>query len=99
LCPEEINTLKLQKKAKLTLRPKRKEYSPYVTFYAISTLMTNLTNDYVPSAHVNVECCFENLKDIKLEQLTQHVTLVNITSSKDDLRIASMKVEEIQPTG
>lgn len=58
LCPQGTTTLKLQKEGRLTLRAGCKGYSSYVTLYAISTLTTNLTNDYVPSAPVNFDCCF-----------------------------------------
>jgi hypothetical protein len=64
----------------------------------MSTLTTNLTNDYVPSAPVNFDRCFENLKDVKFEDLPLHVPLVNIMSSVDDLKVASMKTEEVQQT-
>jgi hypothetical protein len=47
----------------LTLSPGCKGYSSYVTLYAISTLITNLTNDYIPSASINFEC-FENLESL-----------------------------------
>jgi hypothetical protein len=56
---------------------------------------TNLTNYYVPSAHIDFDCCFENLEEIKLENLFLHVPLVNIMASIDDLRITSMKAEEV----
>jgi hypothetical protein len=96
LCPQETITLNLQKKGKLTLRARCKGYSSYVTLHAISTLITHLTNDYVPTAPVDFDCCFENLKDINFKQLPLHIPLANIISSMDDLRIASMKVEDVQ---
>jgi hypothetical protein len=55
-------------------------------------------NDYVSSAPVNFDCCFENFKGVKFEDLLLHVPLVNIMSSLDDLWVASMKTEEVQQT-
>jgi hypothetical protein len=55
-------------------------------------------NDYVSSAPVNFDCCFENFKGVKFEDLLLHVPLVNMTSSVDDLRVASMKMKEVQQT-
>jgi hypothetical protein len=60
--PQETTILTLQKDGKLTLRAGCKGYSSYVTLYAVSTLTTNVTNDYVPSAPVDFDCCFQNLK-------------------------------------
>jgi hypothetical protein len=96
LCPQETTTVEVQKEGKLTLKPGCKGYSSYVTLYAMSAIVTNLTNDYVPSAPIDFDCCFEDLNDVKFEDLPLHVPLVNIMSSVDDLRVASMKTEEVQ---
>jgi hypothetical protein len=58
LCPEETTTLKIQAKCTLTLKPGCKGYSSYVTLYAMSSITTNLTTDYIPSAPVDFDCCF-----------------------------------------
>jgi hypothetical protein len=94
LCPQETTTVKIQKEGKL--RPGCKGYSSYVTLNVMSTTVTNLTNDYVPSAPIDYDCCFEDLNNVKLEDLPLHIPLVNIMSSADDLRVASMKTEEVQ---
>jgi hypothetical protein len=96
LCPHETITVKTQNKGKLTLKPECKGYSSYVTLYAMSTTVTNSSNDYVPYIPVDFDCCFEDLKNVNLEDLPLHVPLVNIMSSVDDLRIASKKTEEVQ---
>ena len=96
LFPQETTTLKLQGRGKLTLKPGCKGYSSYVTLYAISTLSANLTEDYIPSASINFDCCFENSREQRIEDLPLHIPLVNIMSSTDDLRVASMKAEEVQ---
>jgi hypothetical protein len=96
LCPQEATTLKLRDKGKLTLKSSCKGYSSYVTLYAVSTLSTNMTCDYAPSAPITFDCCFENLDNVKLEELPLHIPLVNIMSSIDDLRLAGIKTEEMQ---
>jgi hypothetical protein len=50
----------------------------------------------VPAAPIDFDCCFENIKDAKFEQLPLQVPLVNVMSSMDDLRVASMKVENVE---
>jgi hypothetical protein len=96
LCAQGTTTLKLQKEGKLSLRDGCKGYSSHVTLYAISTIETNVTNDYVPSATINFDNCFEDLKDTPFENLPLHAPLVNVMSSVDDLRIASINAEEVQ---
>jgi hypothetical protein len=96
LCPQETTTIKLENEGKLTLKPGCKGYSSYVTLYAISTFSTNLTNDYVPTAPIDFDCCFDELKNVKFEKLPLKIPLANIMYSVDDLRIASIKAEEIQ---
>jgi hypothetical protein len=96
LCPQETTNLKIQKEGKVTLKPGCKGYSSYVTLYATSTFVTNVTDDFVPTAPIDFDCCFENLKDVKFEQLPLQVPLVNIMSSMDELRVASMKVEDVE---
>jgi hypothetical protein len=58
--------------------------------------MTNKSNDYISTTPIDYDCCFENFKEVKFEDLPLHVPLVNIMSSVDDLRIASRKTEEVQ---
>jgi hypothetical protein len=55
LCAQETTTLKLQNKGKITLKDGCKGYSSHVTLNAISTIETNNTIDYVPSANINFE--------------------------------------------
>jgi hypothetical protein len=96
LCAQETTTLKLQNKGKITLKDGCKGYSAHVTLYAISTIETNNTMDYVPSAIINFDNCFEDVKKDQFENLPLHTPLVNVMSSVDDLRMASLKAEEIQ---
>jgi hypothetical protein len=96
LCSHETTTLKLQGEGKLTLMNGCKGYSSYVTLYAVSNLVTNATSDYVPSAPVDFNDCFEEVKLETFENLPLHAPLVNVMSSADDLRIASMKADEVQ---
>jgi hypothetical protein len=96
LCPQKTTTLKLQKKGNLSLKPGCKGYSSYVTLYAVSTFNTNLTNDYVPYAPVDLDCCFEDTEKVNFESIPLHVPLVNIMSNMDELRVASMRADEVQ---
>jgi hypothetical protein len=96
LCSGETTTLKLQKEGKLTLKPGCKGYSSYVKLYALSTFYTNLTNDYVPSAPIDFDCCFEDLEKVNFENSPLQVPLVNVMSNMDDLGVASMRADEVQ---
>jgi hypothetical protein len=96
LCAQETTTLKLQKEGKLSPRNGCEGYSSHVILYAISTIEMDMTSDYVPSAPINFDNCFEDLKNAPFENLPLHAPLVNAMSSVDDLRIASIKAEEVQ---
>jgi hypothetical protein len=96
LCPQKTVSLKLQNTGKLHLGSECKGYSPYVTLYAMSIRKFNMSGDYIPVAPIYFDCCFEDLKEINLEQLLLQLPLENIISSVDDLRVAIVKVDEIQ---
>jgi hypothetical protein len=96
LCQQETTTLKLEKEGKLTLKPGCKGYSCYTTLYAISSINVNVTNAYVPTIPVDFDCCFENFEDIKFKELPLQAPMVNVMSSMDDLKIASVKVDEVE---
>jgi hypothetical protein len=78
-------TLNLYNEGTLTLQNGCKGYSSYVTLYAISTTVINVTSDYVPSAPMDFKNCFEDFKSISFENLPLHAPLVNVMSSVDDL--------------
>jgi hypothetical protein len=68
LCPQKTTTLKLYNEGKLTMKNGCKGYSSYVALYAISTsVVNNVTNDYVPWAPANFDYCFEDLKSVPFE--------------------------------
>jgi hypothetical protein len=96
LCQQKTITIKLQEEGRLTMKPGCKGYSSYVTLYAASTYTTNSTNDYIPSATIDFDCCFDIFKQVKSEKLLLHTPLVNIMSSIDDLRVSSLRIEDVQ---
>jgi hypothetical protein len=73
----------LYNEGKLTLESGCKGYQSYVTLYAVSTSIVNVTSDYVPIAPVNFDNCFDDLKTISFEKLPFHTHLVNISSLHD----------------
>jgi hypothetical protein len=95
LCPDETTTVRLQKEGKLTLKLRCKGYSFHVTLYATSIIITHLSEDYVPSSLVDFDCCFEDIGKIKFEELPLQIPLVNVMFEMDELRITSVKVEEV----
>lgn len=96
LCPSFTQTIKISDTGILTLLPGCKGYSPYVTLYAMQIKDSNSSNDVVPIAEVNFDCCFDENKNAdKNLNIPVHVPLVDVLSSQDDLRLASIKAEEI----
>jgi hypothetical protein len=57
---------------------------------------TNVTNDYEPSIPINFDKCFEDIKIVTFENLPLHTPLINVMSSIDELKYASMKADKIQ---
>jgi hypothetical protein len=49
----------------------------------------------MPSVPINFDNCFEDSITVPLEKIPLHIPLVNVMSSADDLRIASVKASEI----
>jgi hypothetical protein len=56
----------------------------------------NVTSDYVPPALVDFDDCLKELKTIPFENILLHIPLVNVMSTVDDLRVASVKTDEVQ---
>jgi hypothetical protein len=79
LCAQEATTLKLYNVVKLTLRNGCKGYSSYVTLYAVTTTVMNVTSGYVPSAPINFHNCFKDMKSTQFESLPLHAPLVSKT--------------------
>jgi hypothetical protein len=90
LCPHETTTVKLQKEGILSLKPRCKGYSAYVTLYAMSILTVNLTNDFVPTAPIDFDCCFD-VREVKFDDIPLRIPVVNIMSSSDDLKTYKFK--------
>jgi hypothetical protein len=67
LCPQETTTLKLYNEGRLTLRNECKGYSSYATLHAMSITVMNVASDCEPSAPINFEHCFEDIKSVNFE--------------------------------
>ena len=94
LCGNENKKLIIEKKGKLTLNSNCKAFTTYVTLYAMTTKTTNNTEDYIPNINLNMDCCLPNhINDYS--KISLDVPLVNVLSSADDLRFASIKADEV----
>lgn len=63
----------------------------------MSSRTSNSSNDIVPIAEVNFDCCFDDEKHTAdIQNIPLHVPLVDILSSQDDLRLASIKADEVE---
>jgi hypothetical protein len=96
LCGENAKQVDLTGRGKLTLHPGCKAYTSYVTLYAMSTNVKNISNDFLPIVSMDFDCCslFEQTRDFS--QLSLSIPLSNILSSVDDLRVASHKIDEVE---
>jgi len=82
---------------KLQLNPMCKAYGNRILIQSHSTLVTNRTSkDVIPPISLEYDCCGSEDKIFKLNELHLHLPLRSVTSSLDDLRIASHKVEEME---
>ena len=97
LCGTEKYQLTLQKRGKLYLPPRCKGYSTHSTLYALSTLvLNNSQDDVLPMASVDLDCCLTQAEGEQLHEIPLQKPLTNILSSVEDLKIASVKIDEIQ---
>ena len=97
LCGTEKYQLTLQKRGKLYLLPRCKEYSSHSTLYGLSTLVRNIAQDDVlPIASVDIDCCLTQAEREQLLEIPLQKLLTNVLSSLEDLKIASVKIDEIQ---
>ena len=63
----------------------------------MSTLISNNSQDGVlPIASVDVDCCLTQAEREQLHETLLHKPLANILSSVEDLKIASLKTDEIR---
>ena len=95
LCGEKSNQVIIVNEGKLMLKQNCKAFSSYVTLYAITTVTTNVSTDFMPSVPIDFDCCFNIDKISTQDKIRLDVPLVNLMSSADDLRIASIKAEEL----
>jgi len=89
--------LTLQHRGKLYLPPRCNRYSTYSTLYALSTLVHNNSRaGILPAAPVDINCCLTTDEKEQLHEIPLHNPLTNMLSSFKDLKIASVKIDEIQ---
>jgi len=97
LCGTEKYQLTLQGRGKLYLPPRYKGYSTHSKLYALSTLVRNNSQDDVlPIASVDIDSCLTLAKGDQLREIPLQKTLTNILSSVEDLKFASVEIDEIQ---
>jgi len=98
LCSKHEQTdVKLLGTGKLQLNPMCKAYGNRILIQSHSTLITNRTSkDVLPPISLEYDCCGSMYKPPKLNELYLHITLRIVTSSLDDLRIASHRVQDAE---
>ena len=59
-------------------------------------MTTNLSEDFMQSIPLNYDCCFDiHLKE-NIIKVDLKIPLVNILTSNDELRLASLKVDKLK---
>ena len=96
ICDDTTKQVEIRQKGKLTLQEQCKAYTTYVTLYAISTNIVNVSQDFVPTIPLDLDCCLTFEKTKEFEEIPLSVPLSNILASADDLRLASHKVNEVE---
>jgi hypothetical protein len=96
ICDDTTEQVEIKQKGKLTLQQQCKAYTTYVTLYAISTNIVNVSHDFVPTIPLDFDCCLTFEKTKGFEEIPLSVPLSNILTSADDLRLASHKVDEVE---
>jgi hypothetical protein len=97
LCGNYKTQMKLQGRGKLYLPHRCKGYFTQSTLYAISTIVRNNSQDDVlPLAPIDLDCFLLIQEKEKLSEISLNKPLSNILSSVEDLKIASVKIDEIQ---
>jgi hypothetical protein len=85
-------------RGKLSLKPRCKAYTAHVTLYASTnvTIVSNVSKDFLPELNLDFDCCFGEHEKRKLNEIPLDIPLNNVMSSIDDLRLASVKVNEVR---
>ena len=58
-------------------------------------MTTNVSDDFMPSVSIDYDCCFDIKLKEELQKIDLKIPLVNILSSNDELRLASLKVDDV----
>jgi hypothetical protein len=65
--------------------------------YALSTLVRNNSqDDELPIASVDIDCCLTQAEKEQLHEIPLQKHLTNVLSSVEGLKIASVKIDNIQ---
>jgi hypothetical protein len=80
------------------LKPQCKAYTAHVTLYALTklTIVSNVSKDFLPDLNLSFECCFEEHERKKMDEIPIDIPLNNVMSSIDDLKLASVKVDDVR---
>ena len=84
----------LQNRGKLYLPPRCKSYSKVLCFSTIT--QNNSKEDILPLVTVDLDCCLTEVERDELQKIPLQKPLNNIISSVDELKIAGVKISEIQ---
>jgi hypothetical protein len=80
------------------LKPRCEAYTAHVTLYASTklTIVCSVSKDFLAELDLNFDCSFGEFKKKKMDEIPLGIPLNNVMSSIDDLRLASIKVDEVR---
>jgi hypothetical protein len=97
LCSSVKYQLTIQGRGKLYLPPRCKGYSTHSTLYALSSItQTNSKEDVLPLASVDLDCCLTEVEQDQLQKIPLQEPSTSILSSLDELKMAGVKINEVQ---
>ena len=86
----------LEGRGKLKLKPGCKGYSTHTMIYAYATISTNTTfPDIIPNIPIDFDCCLTLEKQPFLDKIQLNLPVSNILSHADELQITSHKIDEV----
>lgn len=95
VCEQKHANLRIENTGILKLKPGCTAYTNHVTLEAMKEKESNVTTDFLPTVPINFDCCIEAEKATKLSHIVTDIPLNNLMNNMEDLKVASVKIEEV----
>ena len=95
VCSQKQLNLQIVNTGILKLKSDCTAYTNQVTLKASNEKEYNVTTDFLPTVPINFDCCVDAEIATKLSHIVTDVPLNNLMNNVDDLKIASIKIDEV----